>query len=114
VGVVYLLRGRRVGDQFDVHNLLAALPQSVQCAVCLVNAVDGDDIHIQPQQVAQGVGRLGDAGKAHDGVEVGVVLGHFDGPQHVVDRQLDGHHRQVGHFPDAAGGAAAGDDEVVE
>ena len=112
-GVEPLLSGQGVGDHIADHHLIAALPQAVEGAVGLLHAVDGNDVHIQPQQVAEGVRRLGDAGEADDGVEVGVVLGHLDGPQHVVHRQLDGDHRQVGHFPDPVGGAAAGDDDVV-
>ena len=112
-GVEAFLPGQGVGDHVADHHLVAPFPQPVQGAVGLVHAVDGDDVHIQPQQVAQGVGRLGDAGEPHDGVQVGIILGHFDGPQYVVDRQLDGHHRQVGHLPDAVGGAPAGDDDVV-
>ena len=90
-----------------------ALLQALQSVAHLSSVVHGEDVEVEVQQTAQGVGRLGDGGKAHDGVEAGIILGQLHGAQHVVHRDVDVHHRQVGHLPDEGGGAAAGDDAVV-
>ena len=105
--------GNGVGDHIADHHPVAALLQALQCMGDFFCAVNSEDIQIKAQQAAQGMSRFGDAGKAHDGIELGVVLGQLHGAQHIIDRDLDIHHRQVGDLPDHGGGAAAGDDAVV-
>ena len=112
-GVKAHFPGNGVGDHIADHHPVAALLELLQGVAHLLGAADGEDVQIKVQQAAKGVGRLGDAGKAHDGVQAGVVLCQLHGAQHVIHRNMDIHHRQVGHLPDQGGGAAAGDDAVV-
>ena len=112
-GVEAHLPGDGVGDHVTDHHPVAALLQAFQGVAHLSGVVHGEDVEVEVQQAAQGVGRLGDGGEAHDGVEAGIILGQLHGAQHVVHRDVDVHHRQVGHLPDEGCGAAAGDDAVV-
>jgi len=112
-GVEAHLPGDGVGDHVTDHHPVAALLQAFQGVAHLSSVVHGEDVEVEVQQTAQGVSRLGDGGKAHDGVEAGIILGQLHGAQHVVHRDVDVHHRQVGHLPDEGGGATAGDDAVV-
>ena len=112
-GVKAHLPGNGVGDHITDHHPVAALLEPLQGVAHLLGTADGEDVQIKVQQAAKGVGGFGDAGKAHDGVQAGVVLCQFHGAQHIIHRDMDIHHRQVGHLPDQGGGAAAGDDAVV-
>ena len=112
-GVEAHLPGDGVSDHIADHHPVAALLQPFQRVAHLVGVVDGQDVEVEVQQAAQGVGRFGDGGEAHDGVEARVVLGQLHGAQHIVHRDVDVHHRQVRHLTDEGGRAAAGDDAVV-
>ena len=112
-GVEAHLPGDGVGDHVTDHHPVAALLQAFQSVAHLSSVVHGEDVEVEVQQAAQGVSRLSDGGEAHDGVEAGIIFSQLHGAQHVVHRDVDVHHRQVGHLPDEGGSAAAGDDAVV-
>ena len=84
--------GDGVGDHVTDHHPVAALLQALQSVAHLSSVVHGEDVEVEVQQAAQGVGRLGDGGEAHDGVEAGIILGQLHGAQHVVHRDVDVHH----------------------
>ena len=107
------LPGDGVCDHIADYHPVAALLEPLQCMGHFFGAVHREDVQVEAQQAAQGVGRLRDAGKAHNGIELGIIFCQLHGAQYVVDRDLDIHHRQVGHLPDQSCCAAAGDDAVV-
>lgn len=57
------LPGDGVGDHVTDHHPVAALLQAFQGVSHLSGVVHGEDVEVEVQQAAQGVGRLGDGGK---------------------------------------------------
>ena len=102
-----------MGDIVADDHAVAAQLQPLQRRAHLGLTVNGDDVRVEAQQVTQRMGRPRDAGKAHDGIQTVVVLGHFDGAQDVVNRKGDLDHRQGRFFLQQFCGAAAGDHNVV-
>ena len=100
--------GNAVGHVVADDHIIAAQLQPFQRRAHL-----GDDVGVEAQQVAQGMGRACDAGKAHDGVQAVVIFGHFDGAQDVVDRKRDLDHRHRQLLFQQLRRAAAGDHNVV-
>ena len=112
-GAVSQLPGDAVGDIVADDHAVAAQLQPLQRRAHLGLTVNGDDVRVEAQQVTQCMGRPRDAGKAHDGIQTVVVLGHFDGAQDVINRKGDLDHRQGRFFLQQFCGAAAGEYNVV-
>ena len=102
-----------MGDHITDDHTVAALLQTLQGVRDLVGAVYGQNIQVIAQQTAQRVRRLGNAGKADNGVQACVILRQLHRAQHIVNRNVDVHHRQIGHLADQRRRAAAGDNAVI-
>ena len=113
IGIHSHLPGHGMGDHVADHHPIAFTVQPVQCPHHLIIAVDGMNVHLIAQQVAQNVGRLRDAGKSHNGVPSAIILRQFHRAQHVINRQFDVHHRNAADLANPLRRAAPGDDAVI-
>ena len=102
-----------MGCHIADHYFISALPQPIQSNLRLLGAVDGNDVQIMSKQITKGVGWLRNAGEPYDGVETGIVLSHFYGPQDIVDRQPDGDDGNISKPLDELGRPPTGDDHVI-
>ena len=102
-----------VGNHVTDDHAIAALLQALQGVRNLIGTMYGQDIQIIAQQAAQCVRWFGDAGEADNGVQACVILRQLHCAQHIIDRNIDVHHRQVRHFANQRRRAPAGDNAVI-
>ena len=107
------LLGVGIGHHVADDHAVTVLLQTGKDRGDLLSAVNGNDIQLILQQVAEGVGGLGDVGETHDGVAVGIVAGQLHGPQNIVNGSVDLHHGNIRDLADHAGSTAPGNDAVV-
>ncbi len=107
------LPGHGVGDHIADHHPVSGGLKPGQHRPGLLRAVDGHDIDGGFQKIAEGMGGFRNIREAHDGILIHIVFRQAHGPQHIVDRHGNLHHRNVRDLLDHLGGAAPGNNAVI-